>query len=158
MLPHETVPPVEAKINALIETSWWNQVHRKGAINLSKAADGTKHYVCTLTIKTESGLFYTLPEDHPEYPGMPGIQLTTAEGARMFIKDVNKDTDYTEYTVTGWKPERWCDMWFTLKNFTPEAGVEYEMVFCFMSSGNATNPYTLHYVYTDNRVVGNQAK
>ena len=145
--PPETYPPVETIINELIETSWWNQVHRKNDIAYSLNADGTKSYTWSLTIKAESGLLPQLGEDHPEYPNTPTIQLTSAEGARVFIKDVNKDTDYTEYKVTNWRTERWCDIWFEAEGFVPTADGEYDMFLFFVSPEYSTNPGELIYVW-----------
>jgi len=145
--PPETYPPVETIINELIETSWWNQVHRKNDIAYSLNADGTKSYTWSLTIKAESGLLPQLGEDHPEYPNTPTIQLTSAEGARVFIKDVNKDTDYTEYKVTNWKTARWCDISFEAESFVPTADGEYDMFLFFVSPEYSTNPGELIYVW-----------
>ncbi len=143
----EYIPPVEKQINELMETSWWNQVHRQNSIAYSLNEDGTKSYTWSLTIKAESGLFPQLGEDHPEYPNTPTLQLTTAEGARVFIKDVTKDEDHTEYKVTNWRTERWCDIWFEAEGFVPTADGEYDMFLFIVSPEYSANPGELVYVW-----------
>ena len=147
--PEPELPPVEAEIAAWMETAWWNQVHAKKPIQREKNADGSVSYVWALTIKAESGLFPTLPAEHEVYPGMPTIQLTTAEEAYVYIKDVNKDTDYTKYPViaSSWKTARWCDIWFEAEGFVPTADGEYDMFLFFKSPEYSTNPGEYVYIW-----------
>ena len=147
--PADEIPPVQAEIEAWMETAWWNQVHRMNPITREKNADGSVSYIWSLTIKAESGLFPQLGEDHEKYPNTPTIQLTTAEGAWMYIKDVNKDTDYTKYPVvaSSWKTARWCDMWFEAEGFVPEGDGEYDMFLFFVSPECSTNPGEYVYVW-----------
>ena len=98
----------------------------------------------SFTVKTEDRLFDRNLESFREI---------TPEGAFAYIKGPD-DTEFTRYDCDYMLTERWCDMWFTLKDFTPVAGAQYEMVFCFFSGVGATHPYSLHYVYATDWIAG----
>ena len=98
------------------------------------------------TIKSEDGFF-------PHLENGESFAEINPEGAFAYIKGPN-DTEFARYKCDYMLTERHCDMWFTLKDFTPVAGARYEMVFCFISGKSATLPYTLHYVYAHDWVAG----
>ena len=143
--PPRPSAPVEAEIQALKETAWWNQVHRMNPLQREKNADGSISYIWSLTLKAESGLFPVLSEDHETHPETPTLQLTTAEGAFVYIKDLNKDTDYTKYQVANWKTARWCDIWFEAVGFVPEEDGEYDVFLFFVMPEYSAHPG--EYVY-----------
>lgn len=138
------LPPVEAQIDALTQTAWWDSTSRRN-LSYNLHEDGTKGYTFSFSMSNAQSFLPILPDDHPEYPAMPTLQLTTAEGARCFIKDINNDADYTEYTVTNWVTQRYCDIWFEAEGFVPEAGVEYDM-FIFFKAPELSN-YPGEYIY-----------
>jgi len=144
--PPETLPPVEALINELMDTAWWDTISRK-SITYTHNDDGTTGYVWSLSMANAQQYLPVLPEDHPDYPSQPTLQHTTAEGARVFIKDMTKDTDYTEYKVTNWKTSRWCDIWFEAEGFVPTPEAQYDVYLFFVSPELATNPGEYIYVW-----------
>lgn len=144
------IPPVQKEIEEKIKTAWYNEVHRMNPIEYSKNADGTMSYIFSLTIKVESGLFLNIPEDHPEHPNLPGIQLTTGEGAVVFIKDTKKDEDFTKYPVKegSWKTARWCDIWFEADGFVPTRDGDYEIYLFFtLPDVEGATPYPGEEIY-----------
>jgi len=144
------IPPVQREIEEKMDTAWWNEVHRMNPIQYSKNADGTMSYTWSLTIKAESGLFLNFPEDHDTYPNLPGIQLTTGEGAVVYIKDMNKDEDFTKYPVKAgsWRTERWCDIWFEAEGFIPTADGQYDMYLFFtLPDVEGSSPYPGEPIY-----------
>ena len=144
------ISPVQKEIKEKIKTAWYNEVHRVNPIEYTKNADGTMSYTWSLTIKAESGLFLNIPEDHPEHPNLPGIQLTTGEGAVVYIKDKNKDEDFTKYPVKegSWRTARWCDIWFEADGFVPTADGDYEIYLFFtLSDVEGATPYPGENVY-----------
>ena len=145
--PPRPSAPVEAEIQALKETAWWNQVHRMNPLQREKNADGSISYIWSLTLKAESGLFPVLSEDHETHPETPTLQLTTAEGAFVYIKDLNKDTDYTKYQVANWKTARWCDIWFEAVGFVPEEDGEYDVFLFFVMPEYSAHPGDYVYVW-----------
>ena len=138
--------PVEDEINALMETSWWSGTTRRNLSYVHKD-DGTTGYVWTCSM-SDTSMLPTLPEDHPEKPLQPTLQLTSAEGARCFIKALGQDVDYKEYKVINWAVQRHCDFWFEAEGFVPEAGVEYDMFIFFVSPEEALYPGDYVYVWT----------
>ena len=119
------ISPVQKEIKEKIKTAWCNEVHRMKPIEYTQNADGTMSYTWSLIIKAESGLFLNIPDY--------GIQFTTGEGAVVYIKDKNKDEDFTKYPVKegSWKTARWCDIWFEAEGFVPAADGEYEIYLFF---------------------------
>ena len=147
--PDTKDPTVYDEIEALMETSWWQQVHRMNAIQYSRDTDGT-HYIWSLTIKAESQLFPYFPEDHELYPGMPSLQASTAEGAFVYIRNMNNpEEDFVKYEVatSSWRTERWCDIWFEAVGFTPVADGLYDMYLFFVSPEGSANPGDYVYVW-----------
>ncbi|MBR6769237.1 MAG: hypothetical protein IKM34_07115 [Clostridia bacterium] len=146
----EYVPPVQKEIDGKMETAWWNDVHTMNPIQYTKNADGTMSYTWSFTIKAESGLFLNFPEDHDTYPSLPGIQLTTAEGAYVYIKDMAKDEDFTKYSIKAgsWRTERWCDIWFEAEDFIPEPEAQYDMYLFFqLPNVEGATPYPGEEIY-----------
>ena len=134
----DNLPPVEKEIWELVSDAWWNSVHSKKPITCTVNNDGSETYTWFVTVAAKDGLF-------PAYEGedgnsLPSIQLSTAEGAFVYIKDVNKDEDYTKYTVSGWRTDRWCDIWFVADGFVPEEGAKYDMVLFFVLPEHSAHP------------------
>lgn len=124
-----------------IATAWWQQVKTVHGIDCIKNADGSERYTFGLTIDSDSGFFPYLPDDDdPTHPGTPTLELTSAEGARVFIKDMNKDDGYTEYKVTNWNVLRWCDIYFEAEGFVAEEGAEYDMYLFFIMPEGTPHP------------------
>ena len=144
------IPPVQKEIKEKIKTAWYNEVHRMNGIAYSMEADGSKTYTWSLTLKAESGLFLNLPEDHDTYPNLPGIQLTTGEGAVVYIRDTKKDEDFTKYPVKegSWKTARWCDIWFEAEGFVPSIYGDYEIYLFFtLPNVEGATPYPGEEIY-----------
>ena len=136
------IPPVQREIEEKIKTAWYNEVHRTNPIEYTKNADGTMSYTFSLTIKAESGLFLNFPDY--------GIQLTTGEGAVVYIKDTKKDEDFTKYPVKegSWKTARWCDIWFEADGFVPTRDGDYEIYLFFtLPNVEGATPYPGEDVY-----------
>jgi len=136
------IPPVQKEIKEKIKTAWYNEVHRMNPIEYTKNTDGTMSYIWSLTIKAESGLF----ENFPDY----GIQFTTGEGAVVYIKDTNKDEDFTKYPVKAdsWKTARWCDICFEADGFVPTPDGDYEIYLFFtLPDVEGATPYPGENVY-----------
>ncbi|MBO7736602.1 MAG: hypothetical protein J6S22_02060, partial [Clostridia bacterium] len=133
-------PPPD-RTDKLIENAWWQQTLRTHGITRSEGADGSERYTFSLTIDSDSGFFPYLPDDDdPTHPGTPTLELTSAEGARVFIKDMNKDDGYTEYKVTNWNVIRWCDIYFEAEGFVAEEGAEYDMYLFFIMPEGTPHP------------------
>ena len=96
---------------------------------------------------------FTVKAEDKLFEGEVAWQAIIPEGAYAYVKGPD-DTEFTRYEIDYMLLERYCDMWFTLKDFTPEADTKYEMVFCFMSGVGATHEYAWHYVYTNDWVAG----
>ena len=141
------VPPVQKEIEELMDISWWDNATRKN-LSYTRHDDGTMAYVWQFSMQNATDLLPVYPEDHPEKPLQPTLQLTTAEGARCFIKNMATDEDYKEYKVTNWRTQRHCDIWFEAEGFVPEPNVEYDMYIFFVSPEDATYPGELIYVWT----------
>ncbi|MBR6769238.1 MAG: hypothetical protein IKM34_07120 [Clostridia bacterium] len=141
------VPPVQKEIEQLMDISWWDNATRKN-LSYTRHDDGTMGYVWQFSMENATDLLPVYPEDHPERPLQPTLQLTTAEGARCFIKNMATDEDYKEYKVTNWRTQRHCDIWFEAEGFVPEPNVEYDMYIFFVSPEDATYPGELIYVCT----------
>ena len=112
--------------------------------------DGTVRYIFSLTLKAKSGLFLNIPEDHETYPNLPGIQLTTGEGAVVYIRDTNKDEDFTKYPVKegSWRTARWCNIRFEADGFVPAADGDYEMYLFFtLPDVEGATPYPGEEIY-----------
>ncbi len=136
------IPPVQKEIKEKMKTAWYNEVHRMNLIDDTQNADGTMSYIWSLTIKAESGLFLNFPDY--------GIQLTTGEGAVVYIRDTKKDEDFTKYPVKegSWKTARWCDIWFEAEGFVPAADGDYEIYLFFtLPNVEGATPYPGEEVY-----------
>lgn len=136
------IPPVQKEIKEKIKTAWYNEVHRMNPIEYTKNADGTMSYTWSLTITAGSGLFLNFPDYD--------IQLTTGEGAVVYIKDKNKDEDFTKYPVKegSWRTESWCDIRFEAEGFIPEPATEYEIyLFFILPDVEGATPYPREDVY-----------
>ena len=148
--PETTVelPPVEKKINELMDDSWWQEVHAMNSIAYTINQDGTKTYTWSLTVKAESGLFPWYDDDgNEDTPSIPSISFTDGATAKVYIKDINKDEDFTEYTVSGWRTERWCDIWFVADGFVPTADGEYDMYLFFTLPDHSAYPGETAYIW-----------
>ena len=153
--PETTVPattavpseptPVYDEINTLMETAWWSGTSRR-SLQIAHHEDGTTGYVWGLTMSDVS-MLPTLPEDHPTNPLQPTLQLSTAEGARCFIKDMNSDVDYKEYPVTNWMVQRNSDFWFEAEGFVPVPNAEYDMFIFFVAPEESACPGEYIYVW-----------
>ena len=138
----EYVSPVQKEIKEKIVTAWYNEVHRMNPIEYSKNADGTMSYTWSLTITPGSRLFLNFPDYD--------IQLTTGEGAVVYIKDTNKDEDFTKYPVKAgsWRTESWCDIRFEADGFVPTPDGDYEIYLFFtLPDVEGATPYPHEDVY-----------
>lgn len=136
------IPPVQKEIKEKMKTAWHNEVRRMNPIEYSKNADGTMSYTWSLTITAGSGLFLNFPDYD--------IQLTTGEGAVVYIKDTNKDEDFTKYPVKegSWRTESWCNIRFEAEGFIPEPATEYEIYLFFtLPDVEGATPYPREDVY-----------
>ncbi len=140
------IPPVQKMIDELAANAWWDTISRK-SITYTHNDDGSTGYVWSLSMANAPSLLPTLPEDHPDYPNQPTLQHTTAEGARVFIKDMTKDEDYTEYKVINWRTARFCDIWFEAEGFVPTPEAQYDVYLFFVSPELAANPGEYIYVW-----------
>ena len=83
------------------------------------------------------------------FPYIPGTETSsikeiTLEGAYAYVKDLTNNGEFVKYEVQEIETSRWCDLNFILEGFVPEAGVEYEILFFFMTGDNARTPNALH--------------
>ena len=129
-----------------MEHAWWNEIQTDYRGFWQRSPDGAWHYIWPMTLKEKSNFFPILPEDHPVYPGKHTLELTTAEGAFAYIKDVNKDKDYTKYMVTGWTVNG-NNLAFEAEGFVPTADGAYDMLLFFVAPEYSTHPGEYIYVW-----------
>ena len=134
----ENIPPVEKEFMELMADAWWQQVYRKNPIVCTVNEDGSETYTWFVTVRAADGLFPMYESENGT--SLPSIQLSTAEGAFVYIKDVNKDEDYTKYTVSGWKTENNYDISFVVDGFVPEDGAKYDMALFFVMPEHSAHP------------------
>ena len=129
----ETLPPVEAEINAIRGTAHWQSIHRMNPITRQKDSDGSVSYVWSLTIEIADGLFPPLGINYSDLPPDRGMDRISSETVSVYIKDMMNDSDYTKYSIipSSWKTARGCDIWFEAEGFVPNYDSFYDMYFVF---------------------------
>lgn len=141
------VPTPGITVDTYLDNAWWQEIQTMRGIDCTKNADGSESYVFGLTINTDSGLFPTLPEDHPTHPGVPTLELTTADGAFVYIKDINKDDDYTWYRVINWQVIGQSELRFEAAGFVAEEDGEYDMYLFFTMPEGTPYPGERCYIW-----------
>ena len=107
------------------EIGWWQHVKTVRGIARVKNADGSVSYRFGLTIHSGSNLFPLLSD------GSSTLERIDLTNARVFIKRLQYDNDYTEYKVSAWQVSNLYDLSFEVEGFVPEANVAYDMYLFF---------------------------
>ena len=107
------------------ETWWWQQIESMQGITRVTKADGSVRYRFGLTIHSGSNLFPLLSD------GSSTLERIDLTNARVFIKRLQYDNDYTEYKVSAWQVSNLYDLSFEVEGFVPEANVAYDMYLFF---------------------------
>ena len=142
----EELSPMEQTIEALAVDAWWENTSRRN-LTYEIHENGSKSYLFTFSLSSAEYFPAYDHDNNPETPDIFSLSNTSAEGARCFIKDMNKDEDYTEYKVINWKTQRGLDVWFEAEGFVPSADGAYDMYIFFLSGEGSTNPGEYVYIW-----------
>ena len=123
------------------ESMWWQQIESMQGITRVTKADGSTRSRFTLIVKRESGLFPILSD------GRSALKDVDFANARVLIKDMNHDNNYTEYKVESWYFYNNYEFHFEVEGFVAEENIKYDMYLVFTLPEGTPYPGETAYIW-----------
>ena len=124
-----------------VESMWWQQIESMQGITRVTKADGSTRSRFTLIVKRESGLFPILSD------GRSALKDVDFANARVLIKDMNHDNNYTEYKVESWYFYNNYQFHFEVEGFVAEEDIKYDMYLVFTLPEGTPYPGETAYIW-----------